>query len=44
MTLALVHNASGFPKRGRVFAGDIGEAGTLQGMLAGLAAPLALWW
>jgi transposase len=39
VTLALVLDASGFPKRSRVFAGNIGEAGTLQGMLADLAAP-----
>jgi transposase len=35
----LVLDASGFPKRSRVFAGNAGEAGTLQEMLAELVAP-----
>lgn len=39
VTLGLVLDASGFPKRSRVFAGNIGEAGTLQEMLTDLAAP-----
>ena len=39
VTLGLVLDVSGFPKRSRVFAGNVGEAGTLQEMLAQLAAP-----
>jgi transposase len=39
VTLGLVLDVSGFPKRSRVFAGNAGEAGTLQEMLLGLAAP-----
>lgn len=37
LTLAL--DASGFVRRSRVFAGNVAEAQTLQGMLTGLAAP-----
>jgi transposase len=36
--MGLVLDVSGFPKRSRVFAGNVGEAGTLQEMLAALAA------
>jgi transposase len=39
VTLGLVLDVSGFPKRSRVFAGNVGEAGTLQEMLVALAAP-----
>ncbi len=39
VTMALVLDGSGFPKRSRVFAGNAGEAGTLQEMLTELAAP-----
>ena len=39
VTMGLVLDVSGFPKRSRVFAGNAGEAGTLQEMLAELAAP-----
>lgn len=38
VTLALVLDVSGFAKRSRIFAGNVGEAGTLAGMLEGLAA------
>ena len=39
VTMGLVLDVSGFPKRSRVFAGNVGEAATLQQMLAELAAP-----
>src|SRR6202453_4966050 len=39
VTLGRVLDVSGFPKRSRVFAGNVGEAGTLQEMLVALAAP-----
>ncbi len=39
VTLGLVLDVSGFPKRSRVFDGNAGEAGTLQDMLTDLAAP-----
>jgi len=39
VTLGLVLDVSGFPKRSRVFAGNVSEAGTLEEMLADLAAP-----
>ena len=38
VTMGLVLDVSGFPKRSRIFAGNVGEAGTLQQMLAELAA------
>lgn len=38
VTLALVLDVSGFPKRSRIFAGNVGEASTLAGMLEGVAA------
>lgn len=38
VTLALVLDVSGFPKRSRIFAGNVGEAGTLETMLAQLGA------
>jgi len=38
VTLALVLDVSGFPKRSRIFAGNVGEAGTLETMLAELGA------
>ena len=39
VTLGLVLDGSGFVRRSRMFAGNAAEAGTLQGMLEGLAAP-----
>ncbi len=39
VTMGLVLDVSGFPKRSRVFAGNAGEAATLQEMLTELAAP-----
>jgi hypothetical protein len=39
VTLGLVLDGSGFVRRSRTFAGNVGEAGTLEGMLAGLNAP-----
>jgi transposase len=39
ITLGLVLDGSGFVQRSRTFAGNVGEAGTLEGMLAGLNAP-----
>jgi transposase len=39
VTLALVLDASGFVRRSDVFAGNAGEAATLEGMLTGLGAP-----
>jgi transposase len=39
VTMGLVLDVSGFPKRSRVFAGNVGEAGTLREMLTALAAP-----
>src|SRR5208282_4968762 len=38
VTLGLVLDVSGFPKRSRAFAGNVGEAGTLETMLAQLGA------
>ena len=39
VTLGLVLDGSGFIRRSRTFAGNVAEAGTLEGMLAGLNAP-----
>lgn len=39
VTLGLVLDGSGFVRRSDVFAGNAGEAATLEGMLTGLAAP-----
>jgi hypothetical protein len=39
VTLGLVPDSSGFARRSRMFAGNAAEAGTLQDMLKGLAAP-----
>lgn len=39
VTLGLVLDGSGFVRRSRMFAGNAAEAGTLQGMLKGLATP-----
>ncbi len=39
LTLGLVLDGSGFVSRSRVFAGNVREPATLQGMLAGLGAP-----
>ena len=39
VTLGLVLDGSGFVRRSRMFAGNAAEAGTLQDMLKGLAAP-----
>jgi hypothetical protein len=39
VTLALVLDGSGFPRRARVFAGNASEPATLKDMLAGLGAP-----
>ncbi len=39
LTLALVLDASGFVRRSQVFAGNVGEAKTLQTVLEGLAVP-----
>ena len=38
VTLALVLDVSGFPKRSRIFAGNVAEAGTLETMLSQLGA------
>ncbi len=38
VTLALVLDASGFPKRSQIFEGNVSEAGTLKTMLEGLGA------
>lgn len=38
VTLALVLDASGFPKRSQIFEGNVSEAGTLKTMLEGLSA------
>ena len=38
VTLGLVLDVSGFPKRSRIFAGNVGEAGTLEAMLEQLGA------
>lgn len=40
MTLGLVLDGSGFVRRSRVFAGNVSEGSTLEGMLQGLDAPL----
>jgi transposase len=39
VTLALVLDASGFPKRSEVFAGNVAEPGTLEQMLGRLSTP-----
>ena len=39
MTLGLVLDGSGFVRRSRMFAGNVAEASTLEGMLQGLDAP-----
>ena len=39
VTLAMVLDGSGFPRRSRVFAGNAGEAATLADMLSSLSAP-----
>jgi transposase len=39
VTLGLVLDSSGFVRRSKMFAGNAAEAGTLQDMLEGLAAP-----
>jgi hypothetical protein len=39
MTLAMVLDGSGFPRRSRVFAGNASEPATLAQMLSGLGAP-----
>jgi hypothetical protein len=39
LTLGLVLDGQGFVRRSEVFAGNVGEAGTLPGMLNGLGAP-----
>ena len=39
MTLAIVLDGSGFPRRSRVFAGNASEPATLGDMLSGLSAP-----
>jgi hypothetical protein len=39
VTLGLVLDSSGFVRRSKMFAGNAAEAGTLQGMLKGLATP-----
>jgi hypothetical protein len=39
LTLGLVLDGQGFVRRSEVFAGNVGEGGTLQGMLKGLGAP-----
>ena len=39
VTLAMVLDGSGFPRRSRVFAGNAGEAATLANMLSSLSAP-----
>jgi hypothetical protein len=39
VTLAMALDASGFPRRSRVFAGNASEPATLQEMLTGLGAP-----
>ena len=39
LTLGLVLDGQGFVRRSEVFAGNVGEAGTLPGMLKGLNAP-----
>lgn len=38
VTLAMVLDVSGFPKRSRIFAGNVSEPGTLNTMLEGLGA------
>ena len=39
VTLAMALDASGFPRRSRVFAGNASEPATLEDMLSGLGAP-----
>jgi transposase len=39
LTLGLVLDGQGFVRRSEIFAGNVGEAGTLPGMLKGLGAP-----
>ena len=41
VTLAMVLDGSGFPRRSRVFAGNASEPATLEEMLSGLGAPPA---
>lgn len=41
VTLGLVLDGSGFVRRSQTFEGNVSEAGTLAGMLAGLGAPAA---
>ena len=41
VTLALVLDASGFPKRSEIFAGNVSEPGTLSGMIGTLASGYA---
>ena len=43
VTLALVLDASGFPKRSEVFEGNVSEPKTLEKMLQRLASPRAPW-
>jgi transposase len=40
VTLGLVLDADGFPKRTEVFSGDVSEPGTLEGVVASLSSPL----
>jgi transposase len=40
VTLGLVLDGSGFIRRSRMFEGNVSEAGTLEGMLKGLDAPM----
>lgn len=42
VTLGLVLDGSGFPKRSEVFAGNVSEPHTLQEMIKGLQAPLQI--
>jgi transposase len=39
VTLGMVLDADGFPKRTEVFAGNVSEPGTLEGMITALASP-----
>ena len=39
VTLAMVLDGSGFPRRSQVFSGNVSEPKTLEAMLAGLSAP-----
>lgn len=40
VTLGLVLDADGFPKRTEVFSGNVSEPGTLEGVVASLSSPL----